>query len=159
MQKPNLKSRKTPRRESKFSDRHNSAIAVCTLSHSFVVRDVTLTDARRRFLEFCWNEWHIPIKSSISLVTDLAVRYSTNTRRFGRTVFSTRVCFVGAWTDDSQSNMENRPAPLRSRRVCRFCLTETEPLSFIYERDHSKPFQVPLTLQIMSCVAIEVIFL
>ncbi|XP_014477980.1 PREDICTED: uncharacterized protein LOC106746195 [Dinoponera quadriceps] len=52
--------------------------------------------------------------------------------------------------------MENRPAPLRSRRVCRFCLTESEPLSYIYERDHSKPFQVPLTLQIMSCVAIEV---
>lgn len=52
--------------------------------------------------------------------------------------------------------MENRPAPLRSRRVCRFCLTESEPLCFIYERDHSKPFQVPLTLQIMSCVAIEV---
>ncbi|XP_046417398.1 uncharacterized protein LOC124178209 isoform X1 [Neodiprion fabricii] len=52
--------------------------------------------------------------------------------------------------------MENRPAPLRSRRVCRFCLTESEPLSFIYEKDHSKPFQVPLTLQIMSCVAIEV---
>lgn len=52
--------------------------------------------------------------------------------------------------------MENRPAPLRSRRVCRFCLTESEPLSYIYERDHNKPFQVPLTLQIMSCVAIEV---
>lgn len=52
--------------------------------------------------------------------------------------------------------MENRPSPLRSRRVCRFCLTEAEPLSFIYERDHNKPFQVPLTLQIMSCVAIEV---
>ncbi|XP_043683100.1 uncharacterized protein LOC122636191 isoform X1 [Vespula pensylvanica] len=52
--------------------------------------------------------------------------------------------------------MENRPTPLRSRRVCRFCLTESEPLSFIYERDHNKPFQVPLTLQIMSCVAIEV---
>ncbi|XP_043274706.1 uncharacterized protein [Venturia canescens] len=52
--------------------------------------------------------------------------------------------------------MESRPAPLRSRRVCRFCLTETEPLNFIYERDHTKPFQVPLTLQIMSCVAIEV---
>lgn len=53
-------------------------------------------------------------------------------------------------------DMENRPSPLRSRRVCRFCLTEAEPLSFIYERDHNKPFQVPLTLQIMSCVAIEV---
>lgn len=52
--------------------------------------------------------------------------------------------------------METRPAPLRSRRVCRFCLTESEPLNFIYERDHSKPFQVPLTLQIMSCVSIEV---
>ncbi|XP_020279407.1 uncharacterized protein LOC109852561 [Pseudomyrmex gracilis] len=52
--------------------------------------------------------------------------------------------------------MENRPAPLRSRRVCRFCLTESEPLSYIYEREHNKPFQVPLALQIMSCVAIEV---
>lgn len=52
--------------------------------------------------------------------------------------------------------MESRPAPLRSRRVCRFCLTDTEPLSYIYERDHNKPFQVPLALQIMSCVAIEV---
>ncbi|KAL0119559.1 hypothetical protein PUN28_007776 [Cardiocondyla obscurior] len=52
--------------------------------------------------------------------------------------------------------MENRPAPLRSRRVCRFCLSDTEPLSFIYDRDHNKPFQVPLALQIMSCVAIEV---
>lgn len=45
---------------------------------------------------------------------------------------------------------------MRSRRVCRFCLTESEPLNYIYERDHNKPFQVPLTLQIMSCVAIEV---
>lgn len=52
--------------------------------------------------------------------------------------------------------MENRPAPLRSRRVCRFCLSDSEPLSFIYERDHKAPFQVPLALQIMSCVAIEV---
>lgn len=52
--------------------------------------------------------------------------------------------------------MESRPAPLRSRRVCRFCLSDSEPLSFIYERDHNKPFQVPLALQIMSCVAIEV---
>uniref|UniRef100_A0A0C9R3B7 Znf629_0 protein n=2 Tax=Fopius arisanus TaxID=64838 RepID=A0A0C9R3B7_9HYME len=52
--------------------------------------------------------------------------------------------------------MENRPAPLRSRRVCRFCLTESEPLNFIYERDPNKPFQVPLALQIMSCVAIEI---
>ncbi|XP_032677835.1 uncharacterized protein LOC116847199 [Odontomachus brunneus] len=54
------------------------------------------------------------------------------------------------------ADMESRPAPLRSRRVCRFCLTESEPLNYIYERDHNKPFQVPLTLQIMSCVAIEV---
>ncbi|XP_058791583.1 uncharacterized protein LOC131664473 [Phymastichus coffea] len=52
--------------------------------------------------------------------------------------------------------MENRPAPLRSRRVCRFCLTEAEPLTYIYDREQSRPFQVPLSLQIMSCVAIEV---
>lgn len=57
---------------------------------------------------------------------------------------------------ETPADMENRPAPLRSRRVCRFCLTDSEPLSFIYERDHNKPFQVPLALQIMSCVAIEV---
>ncbi|XP_023245216.1 uncharacterized protein LOC106643221 [Copidosoma floridanum] len=52
--------------------------------------------------------------------------------------------------------MENRPAPLRSRRVCRFCLTDTEPLNFIYDRELSKPSNVPLALQIMSCVGIEV---
>ena len=52
--------------------------------------------------------------------------------------------------------MENRPAPLRSRRVCRFCLSENDPLNFIYDRELSRPLQVPLTLQIMSCVAIEV---
>ncbi|OXU28972.1 hypothetical protein TSAR_002349 [Trichomalopsis sarcophagae] len=52
--------------------------------------------------------------------------------------------------------MENRPAPLRSRRICRFCLTENEPLNFIYDRELSRPFQVPLSLQIMSCVSIEV---
>ncbi|KYN03186.1 PREDICTED: uncharacterized protein LOC108773650 [Cyphomyrmex costatus] len=52
--------------------------------------------------------------------------------------------------------MESRPAPLRSRRVCRFCLSSSEPLSFLYEREHNKPFQVPLSLQIMSCVSIEV---
>ncbi|XP_043467831.1 uncharacterized protein LOC122502039 isoform X2 [Leptopilina heterotoma] len=52
--------------------------------------------------------------------------------------------------------MENRPATLRSRRVCRFCLTESEPLSYIYDREMSRSFLVPLTLQIMSCVGIEV---
>ncbi|KAH0564015.1 uncharacterized protein LOC123273191 [Cotesia glomerata] len=53
--------------------------------------------------------------------------------------------------------MENRTTTtLRSRRVCRFCLCENEPLHFIYERDPTRPFQVPLSLQIMSCVSIEV---
>jgi len=52
--------------------------------------------------------------------------------------------------------MESRPAQLRSRKVCRFCLTDNESLSYIYDREINRPYQVPLALQIMSCVSIEV---
>lgn len=38
--------------------------------------------------------------------------------------------------------------------ICRFCLTEKDPLSNIYERDNKNA--TPLPLQIMACVAIEV---
>ena len=52
--------------------------------------------------------------------------------------------------------MEIRPTTLRSRRVCRFCLTDKEPLKFIHERDNNGAFKIPLNLQIYSCVSIEV---
>ncbi|XP_018313819.1 transcriptional repressor CTCF-like isoform X1 [Mycetomoellerius zeteki] len=52
--------------------------------------------------------------------------------------------------------MESNPAPLYLRRICRFCLSDAEPLNSIYERNHNKSIQLPLQLQIMSCVAIEV---
>ncbi|KAJ8682724.1 hypothetical protein QAD02_018516 [Eretmocerus hayati] len=52
--------------------------------------------------------------------------------------------------------MESRPAPLRSRRVCRFCLVDSDPLNYIYDRELTRPFSVPLSIQIMSCVGIEV---
>ncbi|XP_058819623.1 transcriptional repressor CTCF isoform X2 [Topomyia yanbarensis] len=53
---------------------------------------------------------------------------------------------------------------LKSKRICRFCLTQQEPLSDIFscnpmvsEGDSScKSKTTPLTLQIMACVSIEV---
>ncbi|XP_055637094.1 RE1-silencing transcription factor-like [Toxorhynchites rutilus septentrionalis] len=50
---------------------------------------------------------------------------------------------------------------LRIKRICRFCLTQEEPLSDIYSNDviegNSKAAKAtPLTLQIMACVSIEV---
>lgn len=49
---------------------------------------------------------------------------------------------------------------LKEKRICRFCLTQTGPLSDIFEEpggaaDKSKK-STPLTLQIMACVSIEV---
>ncbi|KYM97713.1 PREDICTED: zinc finger and BTB domain-containing protein 24-like [Cyphomyrmex costatus] len=52
--------------------------------------------------------------------------------------------------------MENSLEPLYSQRICRFCLSDSRPLNSIYERTDNKSVHVPLTLQIMSCVAIEV---
>ncbi|KAL7288588.1 hypothetical protein TKK_0017325 [Trichogramma kaykai] len=49
-----------------------------------------------------------------------------------------------------------RPATLRSRRICRFCLVENDSLTFIHDREVGRSFQVPLPLQIMSCVSVEV---
>ncbi|XP_012059213.1 PREDICTED: zinc finger and BTB domain-containing protein 24-like [Atta cephalotes] len=51
--------------------------------------------------------------------------------------------------------MESNPPPLYFRRICRFCLSDSEPLNSIYEHNH-KSVHLPLQLQIMSCVAIEV---
>lgn len=44
---------------------------------------------------------------------------------------------------------------LRNMRVCRFCLDEAGPFTNIYEKDGAKQ-TVPLPVQIMACVAIEV---
>lgn len=50
--------------------------------------------------------------------------------------------------------MEERANVLRGMKICRFCLSEDEPLTNIYEKDGKQ--SVPLPLQIMACVAIEV---
>ncbi|KAB0800398.1 hypothetical protein PPYR_06138, partial [Photinus pyralis] len=50
--------------------------------------------------------------------------------------------------------MEKRACMLREMKICRFCLTEDEALSNIYERDQKQ--SVPLPLQIMACIGIEV---
>lgn len=53
--------------------------------------------------------------------------------------------------------MENRANILRGMQICRFCLTEEGPLTNIYERQPKDTKQtVPLPLQLMACVAIEV---
>lgn len=45
---------------------------------------------------------------------------------------------------------------LRGKRICRFCLSQDEPLSNIYSNENRKNSRAPLPLQIMSCVSIEV---
>ncbi|EEZ97251.1 histone-lysine N-methyltransferase PRDM9 [Tribolium castaneum] len=53
--------------------------------------------------------------------------------------------------------MENRANILRAMQICRFCLNEEGPLTNIYERQGKDNKQtVPLPLQLMACVAIEV---
>ncbi|XP_022910874.2 zinc finger protein pita-like [Onthophagus taurus] len=48
---------------------------------------------------------------------------------------------------------EDRAGNLRSMAICRFCLDDKAPLVNIYEHDGKS---VPLPLQIMACVALEV---
>lgn len=47
---------------------------------------------------------------------------------------------------------------LKTKRICRFCLTQDEPLSDIFNApaDSSRKTAAPLALQIMACVSIEV---
>lgn len=42
---------------------------------------------------------------------------------------------------------------LKSKQICRFCLTTNRPLSNIYKANQQ---EVPLSMQIVSCVSIEV---
>ncbi|KRT81579.1 zinc-finger associated domain containing protein [Oryctes borbonicus] len=53
--------------------------------------------------------------------------------------------------------MEERANTLRAMQICRFCLNDNEPLTNIYEKGSKDgKHTVPLPLQIMACVAIEV---
>lgn len=53
--------------------------------------------------------------------------------------------------------MEGRANILRAMNICRFCLNEDGPLTNIYDRQIQDTKQtVPLPLQLMACVAIEV---
>lgn len=53
--------------------------------------------------------------------------------------------------------MEERADILRNMQICRFCLDDNGPFTSIYERDTGDgKHTVPLPLQIMACVAIEV---
>lgn len=61
----------------------------------------------------------------------------------------------GENAEDARTSEEQRWAEvLREMKVCRFCLDDAGPLSSIYERDAKQT--VPLPLQVMACVAIEV---
>lgn len=58
--------------------------------------------------------------------------------------------------------MEEKPTvkdlkvELKNMRICRFCLNRNEPLTNIYSIENRLNRSVPLPLQIMACVAIEV---
>lgn len=53
--------------------------------------------------------------------------------------------------------MEENANILRTMQICRFCLDDKGPLTNIYEKDNKDgKHTVPLPLQIMACVAIEV---
>lgn len=50
-------------------------------------------------------------------------------------------------------------AQLKEKPVCRFCLTTDEALTNIYSAKSNMNSQVSLTMQVMSCVSIEVCFI
>lgn len=45
---------------------------------------------------------------------------------------------------------------LRTKRICRMCLSTEEPLSDLYSHENRLKGRVPLPLQIMSSVSLEV---
>lgn len=51
---------------------------------------------------------------------------------------------------------ESLQLELKTKRICRFCMTQAEPLSNMYSRENRLKSSAPLPLQIMSCVSIEV---
>ncbi|XP_055688897.1 zinc finger protein 366-like [Lutzomyia longipalpis] len=57
---------------------------------------------------------------------------------------------------EEKPNTKDLKVELKSMRICRFCLNRNEPLSNIYSIENRLNRSVPLPLQIMACVAIEV---
>ncbi|XP_026480288.1 zinc finger protein 883-like, partial [Ctenocephalides felis] len=55
--------------------------------------------------------------------------------------------------------MEEKREELCLKRICRFCMTQEEPLTNIFEKDSpAENNAVPLPLQIMACVSVEVFY-
>ncbi|XP_059614212.1 transcriptional repressor CTCF-like [Phlebotomus argentipes] len=57
---------------------------------------------------------------------------------------------------DEKPNTKDLKVELKNMRICRFCLNRNEPLTNIYSIENRLNRSVPLPLQIMACVAIEV---
>lgn len=55
--------------------------------------------------------------------------------------------------------METRKDNLTALKLCRFCLSQDETLTSLYDRNRAPKSSVPLPLKILSCVSIEVILL
>lgn len=54
-------------------------------------------------------------------------------------------------------DVDERTAELKAKRICRFCMSQDDKLlSNIYSRENRLKNSVPLPLQIMACVSIEV---
>lgn len=47
---------------------------------------------------------------------------------------------------------------LKEKLICRFCLTQDDPLTNIYSTKNQQNPQASLSLQIMACVSIEVCY-
>lgn len=52
--------------------------------------------------------------------------------------------------------METRKESLSALKVCRFCLTQNDSLSSLYEKSKAPKNSVTLSTKILTCVAIEV---
>lgn len=57
---------------------------------------------------------------------------------------------------DEDAQQQQRETELRSKRICRMCLTQEEPLSDMYSNENRIKSRVPLPLQIMASVSLEV---
>uniref|UniRef100_A0A6M2DJ74 C2h2-type zn-finger protein n=1 Tax=Xenopsylla cheopis TaxID=163159 RepID=A0A6M2DJ74_XENCH len=60
-----------------------------------------------------------------------------------------------------RGKMEEKREELCLKRICRFCMTQEEPLTNIFEKDSpalAENNAVPLPLQIMACVSVEVFY-
>lgn len=58
--------------------------------------------------------------------------------------------------DTMGADESDREFELRSKQICRFCMSTEEPLTDLYSNENRLKSRVPLPLQIMACVSIEV---